>query len=221
MTTELRRHDFKAMNDQGLERQSEESHDQDHRDEEKASQPVDKALEKLAKEELLEKVRELQKESEKNHDLYLRSQAEMENMKKRNKKEKEDYLRFANENLIKEMLPVLDNLGKALSHSDDENNVHALKEGIRLTLKGLKDTLSKSGLEEVKALGEPFDPCFHEAVLEMDDPKAKPGIVLTELQKGYTLNTRLIRPAMVVVNRQKSSHEPDQGKNSDTACVKN
>jgi molecular chaperone GrpE len=209
------------MNDQDLERQSEESLEQDVRGDEKVSEPVDKALEKLTKEELLERARKLQKESEKNYDLYLRSQAEIENAKKRNRKEKEDYLKFATENLIKDMLPVLDNLAKALSHSDSENNVHALKEGIRLTLKGLKDTLSKSGLEEVKALGEAFDPCFHEAVSEMDDPKAKPGIVLMELQKGYTLNTRLIRPAMVVVNRQKASQESEQGKNSDTACVRN
>jgi molecular chaperone GrpE len=174
----------------------------------------------MSPEELREKAREFQKESEKNYDLYLRSQAEMENLKKRLRKEKEEYLKFANENLIKEMLPVLDNLGKALSHSDNENNVHALKEGIHLTLKGLKDTLTKSGLEEVKALGEPFDPCFHEAVSELDDPKAKPGIILTELQKGYTLNTRLIRPAMVVVNRQKARREPDRGRDSDTACAK-
>ena len=209
------------MNDQGLDHESEAPPEQVERGNDKAGGPGDQALEKLTQEELLEKARAFQKESGKNYDLYLRSQAEMENMKKRNRKEKEDYLKFANENLIKEMLPVLDNLGKALSHSDDENNVHALKEGILLTLKGLKDTLSKSGLEEVKTLGEPFDPCFHEAVSELDEPKAKPGIVLTELQKGYTLNTRLIRPAMVIVNRQKSSHEPDQGKNSDTACVKN
>ena len=209
------------MNDQDFDRQSEESPEQDHRGVENVSEPVGKALEKLTKEELLEKAREFQKESEKNYDLFLRSQAEMENMKKRNRREREDYLKFSNESLIKEMLPVLDNLAKALSHSDNENTVHALKEGIRLTLKGLKDTLSKSGLEEVKAVGEVFDPSFHEAVSEMDDPKAKPGTVLTELQKGYTLNTRLIRPAMVVVNRQKASPEPDERKNSDMACVKN
>jgi molecular chaperone GrpE len=209
------------MNDQGLERQPDEPPEQDQRGEERVSEPVDKALEKLTPQELREKARELQKESEKNFDLYLRSQAEIENLRKRNRKEREDYFKFANESLIKDMLPVLDNLATALSHSDSDNNVHALKEGIRLTLKGLKDTLSKSGLEEVKALGELFDPCFHEAVSEMDDPKAKPGTVITELQKGYTLNTRLIRPAMVVVNRQKARHEPDQGKNSDTACVKN
>jgi molecular chaperone GrpE len=209
------------MNDQSLERQSEQSLEQDREGENTALEPVTKALDGLTQEELLERARELQKESEKNYDLYLRSQAEMENLRKRNRKEREDYLKFSNESLIKEMLPVLDNLEKALSHSKNENTVHALKEGIHLTLKGLKDTLSKSGLEEVKALGEPFDPCFHEAVSEMDDPKAKPGIVLTELQKGYTLNTRLIRPAMVVVNRHKASHKADQEKNSERACDRN
>jgi molecular chaperone GrpE len=209
------------MNDQSLERQSEESLHQDKRDGEIVSEPVDKSLDKMTKEELVEKIQELQKESQRNYDLYLRSQAEMENMKKRNRKDKEDWLKFAGETLIKEMLPVLDNLEKALSHSNNENTVHALKEGIHLTLKGLKDSLSKSGLEEVKALGEPFDPCFHEAVSEMDDPKAKPGIVITELQKGYVLNSRLIRPAMVVVNRKKAAQQADQDKNSERACDRN
>lgn len=209
------------MNDQSLERQSEESLHQDKRDGEVVSEPVDKSLDKMTKEELVEKIQELQKESQRNYDLYLRSQAEMENMKKRNRKDKEDWLKFASETLIKEMLPVLDNLEKALSHSNNENTVHALKEGIHLTLKGLKDSLSKSGLEEVKALGESFDPCFHEAVSEMDDPKAKPGIVITELQKGYVLNSRLIRPAMVVVNRKKAAQQADQDKNSERACDRN
>lgn len=209
------------MNDQSLERQSEESLHQDKRDGDVVLEPVDKSMDKMTKEELVEKIRELQKESERNYDLYLRSQAEMENMKKRNRKDKEDWLKFAGETLIKEMLPVLDNLEKALSHSNNENTVHALKEGIHLTLKGLKDSLSKSGLEEVKALGEPFDPCFHEAVSEMDDPKAKPGIVITELQKGYVLNSRLIRPAMVVVNRKKAAQQADQDKNSERACDRN
>jgi molecular chaperone GrpE len=207
------------MNDRNLNHESESPPKQEERGNEIAGEPGDKALGKLTKEELAEKAREFQKESEKNYDLYLRSQAEMENMKKRSRKEKEDYLKFANESLIKDMLPVLDNLATALSHSDNENNVHALKEGIRLTLKGLKDTLSRSGLEEVKALGEVFDPCIHEAVSEMEDPEAEPGVVLTELQKGYTLNSRLIRPAMVVVNRQRPDHQPDPRKNSDTTCV--
>lgn len=175
----------------------------------------------MSREQLLEKVKELQKESEKNYDLYLRSQAEMENMKKRNKKDKEDWLKFANESLIKEILPVLDNLEKALSHSSKENNIDALNEGIQLTLKGLRDSLSKSGLEEVKAVGEPFDPCFHEAVSEISDPKAKPGTVITELQKGYVLNRRLIRPAMVVVNKNQANRKAVQEMGSEGACDTN
>ena len=209
------------MNDESLKRHPEESLGQNHGHQDTTLEPVVKTLDTLTHEQLLERARELQKESEKNYDLYLRSQAEMDNLRKRNRKEREDYLKFANENLIKEMLPVLDNLEKALSHSKNENTVHALEEGITLTLKGLKDTLSKSGLQEVQAMGEPFDPCFHEAVSQMDDPEAKPGIVLTELQKGYTLNTRLIRPAMVVVNRHKASHKGDKEKNSEKACDRN
>jgi molecular chaperone GrpE len=206
------------MNDESPESQAEQSMEQNHGGQEATLEPVVKGLDTLTHEDLLERARELQKESEKNYDLYLRSQAEMDNLKKRAKKEREDYLKFAKESLIKEILPVLDNLEKALSYSKDQNTVHALKEGIHLTLEGLKDTLAKSGLEEVKALGEPFDPCFHEAVSEMDDPKAKPGVVLTELQKGYILNTRLIRPAMVVVNRHRGSHKADHEENSEKAC---
>jgi molecular chaperone GrpE len=161
----------------------------------------EKPIEKLSKAELLEKVTALQEEAEKKYDLYLRSQAEMENLKRRSKKEKEDWLKYANESLIKELLPVLDNLEKAIEHSQDGTAVDALREGVELTLKGLKDSLEKSGLKEVKALGEPFDPCFHQAVSEQEDEFVASGSILIELQKGYTLNDRLIRPAMVVVSK--------------------
>jgi molecular chaperone GrpE len=163
----------------------------------------EKPMAKMTKSELLEKIDELQEESKKNFDIYLRSQAEIENIKKRNKKDKEDWIKYANETLIKEMLPVIDNLEKAISHSQNENSIAALKEGVALTLKGFMDTLKKSGLEEVKAQGEPFDPSFHQAVSQQEDNNVEPGIILEELQKGYTLNERLIRPAMVVVSKGK------------------
>ncbi|MFH1349786.1 MAG: nucleotide exchange factor GrpE [Pseudomonadota bacterium] len=173
---------------------------------EKINESGEKPLEEMTQGELIGKVKEVQRESGKNYDLYLRSQAEIENIKRRGKREKEDWIKYANETLIKEILPVIDNLEKAISHSDNENALHALREGIELTLKGLKDTLSKSGLEEVKALGEPFDPNFHEAVSEQGDANVKPGIILHELQRGYILNKRLIRPAMVVVSKGKPDH---------------
>ncbi|MFC1824100.1 nucleotide exchange factor GrpE [Thermodesulfobacteriota bacterium] len=163
----------------------------------------EKPLEKMVKPELIEKAEEFQAESARNYDLYLRSQAEMENLRKRAQKDKEEWIKFSNEALIKNLLGVMDNLEKAIEHSQNDNSLQALREGIELTLKGLQDTLKKSGLEAVKAEGEPFDPCFHEAVSQLEDDDSEAGTILQELQKGYVLNERLIRPAMVVVNKGK------------------
>jgi len=184
-------------------------------EEERAEETVkaeEKSPEKMTKEELLQEIEGLKEEAEKNYDLYLRSQAEMENMKKRNKKEKEEWIRYSNENLIKQILPVIDNLEKAISHSQSENQFTALREGVELTLKGLKDNLVKSGVEEIKALGESFDPNFHQAVSEQEDEGVDAGIILHELQKGYTLHDRLLRPAMVVVSKGNPSSVPTDNK---------
>jgi molecular chaperone GrpE len=159
-------------------------------------------LEKMTKAQLIEKMSETQESVEKNFDLYLRSQAEMENLKKRFKKEKEDLVKYANESLIKRLLTVMDNLQNAIAHSRDKKALKALGEGVELTLKGLMDALEKAGLKQVEAEGEPFDPNFHEAVSELEDDTKEPGTVLQELQKGYILNHRLIRPAMVVVSKR-------------------
>jgi molecular chaperone GrpE len=168
---------------------------------EESEKPDEKPLEEMTKSELLEKIDELQEASEKNHDLYLRSEAEIENIKKRNRKDKEEWVKYANETLIKEILPVMDNLEMAISHSHDENSIQALREGVELTLKGLRDVLEKSGLEEVKAEGEAFDPNYHHAVSEQADENAEAGTILQELQRGYMLKKRLIRPAMVIVSK--------------------
>ncbi|MGD9321560.1 MAG: nucleotide exchange factor GrpE [Desulfobacteraceae bacterium] len=176
---------------------------------EKSEKPDEKPLEEMTKSELLEKINELQEASEKNHDLYLRSEAEIENIKKRNRKDKEEWVKYANETLIKEILPVMDNLEMAISHSQDENSIQALREGVELTLKGLRDVLGKSGLEEVKAESEPFDPNYHHAVSEQADENVEAGIILQELQKGYMLKKRLIRPAMVIVSKGSSDGTAD------------
>ena len=156
----------------------------------------------MTKEQLIEKISEVQALADTNMDSYLRSQAEMENMKKRFQKEKQELVKYGNEILTKQLLPVADNLEKALDHSKDENSLEALREGVDLTLKGLISVLEKAGVEVVQAIGAPFDPNFHEAVSEQTDDSAEPGTVLKELQKGYLLNDRLIRPAMVIVNKK-------------------
>jgi len=161
-------------------------------------------LEDMTKEELIDGIGATQELADKNYDLYVRSQAEIENVRKRFQKDKQDLAKFANEMIIKQLLPVADNLEKAITHTTDENALDALREGIDLTLKSFLDTLEKNGVERVEALNQPFDPNFHEAVSQAEDNAVEPGTVVNELQKGYTLNKRLIRPAMVVVSRKSS-----------------
>ena len=171
------------------------------RDKESDNEESEIPLEKMTKGQLLNRVKEVQETADKNFDLYVRSQAEIDNLKKRFQRDKTELCKFSNESLIKNLLSVGDNLEKAIAHSDNDNSLDALREGVELTLKGLMDTLEREGLESVKALGELFDPNFHEAVSELQDNSAKPGTVIQELQKGYILNHRLIRPAMVIVNK--------------------
>ncbi len=163
-----------------------------------------KPADEMSREELLQKLKEVQEAADKNFDLYLRSQAEIENLKKRSQKEREGLIRFGNESLIKRLLPVVDNLETALTHAEDEKALESLREGVSLTLKGLKDALHKEGVSEVKALGEPFDPHFHDAISEQEDASVEPRTIIHELQKGYLLNDRLVRPATVVVSKKNS-----------------
>lgn len=165
----------------------------------------DRTLDEYSREELIELVSKLRETKDETFELYLRSQADLENMKKRHQKEKKDWQRFANEQLIKEILPVLDNLETALCHTSEGKCVTALQEGVELTLKGLHDALERAGVQQVRAEGEDFDPCFHEAISMQEDPNLSAGKVLQELQKGYVLNDRLIRPALVVVNKESSA----------------
>lgn len=163
----------------------------------------EKLLEKMSEPELIQKIDVFREKAEKNYDQYVRAQAEIENIIKRNKKDREEWIKYSTETLIKDLLPVIDNLEKAISHSNDENSIQALREGVELTLKGLKDTLAKSGLEEIDSIGKPFDPNFHHAVSEQEDENTEPGLVINEFQKGYNLNQRLIRPAMVIISKGK------------------
>ena len=168
-----------------------------------------KKPEEMTKQELLKKLSETQEQAQDNYDLYMRTYAEMENIKKRGIKEREELAKYANESLIKEILPVIDNLEKAISYARDDENSSALIEGLELTRDGLMKTLQKAGLEEVEAIGKPFDPNFHEAVSQQKDDTVAPGHVMIELQKGYVLNGRLIRPSTVVISSGKDTNEEE------------
>lgn len=148
-------------------------------------------------------VEDLKKQAD---DRYARLMAEFQNFKKRSAKEKQDIHSYANEKIIKDLLDVLDNFERAISLMNngnddiksDENN--AMQEGISLILSQLLEVLTKAGLEEIEALGQEFDPKFHHAVLNEPSDEFKSGEVSKVLQKGYKLNDRVIRPAMVVVS---------------------
>ena len=172
---------------------------------EKGPEKVVKKAEEMTKQELLKKLTDTREEAEKNYDLYTRTYAEMENIKKRGIKEREELAKYANESIIKEILPVIDNLDKAISHAQNDENSSALVEGLELTRDGLVKALEKAGLKEVEALGKPFDPNFHESVSQQIDDTVAPGHVIMELQKGYLLNGRLMRPSMVVISQGKAT----------------
>jgi molecular chaperone GrpE len=140
-------------------------------------------------------------EAEDNYSRLLRLAAELENIKKRQEREVSELRQFANENLLKELLPVLDNLERALEHGRQSETPEPLMEGLDLVNQDFLKVLGRFGVTPIKSAGEPFDPTYHHAVMEEEAPEVEDQTVLKELQKGYLLQNRLLRPAMVVVSR--------------------
>lgn len=150
-------------------------------------------------------------EAKKNHELYLRATAELDNVRKRLEREKADVIKYANESLIKDLLGVLDNLERALDHApDQEAELESVVEGVVLTHKAFWGVLERFGVRPVAAVGEKFDPNYHEAVMQREDVEAEDQTVLEEVQRGYLLYDRLIRPAMVIVSKQPAREEASE-----------
>lgn len=143
-----------------------------------------------------EKGREVFEKLKEEHDRFLRAVADLDNYKKRAAREREEMQKFAVEKLVRDLLPVVDNLDRALSAAPPDDS---LAGGVRLVLKGLEEALGRHGVKAFSALGEPFDPRFHEAVMSVPSSDAAPGTVLVEHGRGFTLNERLVRPALVGV----------------------
>jgi molecular chaperone GrpE len=160
-------------------------------------------LEKL-EEQLAEKTRE----ASENFDKWLRLRAEFENYKKRMQKEKADLMKFANESLLKSILPILDNLERAVEHGREVKGNSSLLEGVELTRKQFFSTLERFGVKAVPAVGEVFDPEKHEAI-HHEASDQEPNRVIREVQKGYLFHDRLLRPAKVVVSREKTALKPE------------
>jgi molecular chaperone GrpE len=141
-------------------------------------------------------------EASENHDRMLRMAAEFDNFRKRTAREMDDIRKYATENLIRQLLTVVDNLERAIaSASGDNENGKNVVDGVVLTLAEIMKILEKHHVSPIQALGEPFDPNFHQAMCQEESADQPPNTVVQEFQKGYMIHDRLLRPAMVVVSK--------------------
>lgn len=152
--------------------------------------------------------RELMDKIKDTHERMLRAVADLDNFKKRANKEKDDIQKFGTEKLIKEILPVADNLDRALEASKTTRDVEVLVAGVQLTTKLLETVLGKFGVEGHSSVGKPFDPNLMEAMMQQETNDVPANTVVSELAKGYTIHGRLVRPAAVVVSRPKQDTAP-------------
>jgi molecular chaperone GrpE len=176
---------------------------------------------------LLARYRELEERVRQAEDRALRVAADADNFKKRVERDKQESIRYGNERLIAELLPAIDNLERALEHAPSDSHQDGLIQGVKMTLKRFHDSLGKFGCTLVEAEGKIFDPNFHEAVYREETRERPNNTVVRELQKGYLLNDRLLRPAMVVVASSpranaddKNGNQSTEGKNSANSHVR-
>ncbi len=175
-------------------------------------------LEQLSVEELKQKVRELsqalaeaQARADENWEALLREKAAQENLRRRHERELEKAHKYALENFAQELLPVIDSLEMGVQAAAQEGaTLDKVREGTELTLKMLLNVLDKFGIQAVHPEGEPFNPELHQAMSLLESPEHAPNTVMNVMQKGYTLNDRLIRPAMVVVSKEAGGQAPSR-----------
>jgi len=179
--------------------------DEQKNNEQEEFEVIDADNEALEKEDnntepLQKNLEELEKEKDETYQRMLRLQAEYDNYKKRSAKEKEASLKYKSQDLVNELLPVVDNFERALEvESTDETK--GIIEGITMVYNQLKDALRSAGVEEIETKDKEFDPNLHHAVMQTEEEDKDSNIIVEELQKGYLLKDRVIRPAMVKVNK--------------------
>jgi molecular chaperone GrpE len=150
-------------------------------------------------------------QAQENYDRLLRASAEFDNYKKRTAREMQDVIKYANEKIFKELLTVVDNLERAIEAAGvGRKDEDPLVKGIHMTLGEVLKILERHKVKPVKALGEPFDPAYHQAMMQEEVADQPPNTVVREMQKGYVIHDRLLRPAMVVVSKAKNDKAESQ-----------
>ncbi|PZI50969.1 nucleotide exchange factor GrpE [Staphylococcus aureus] len=168
----------------------------------------DEAIEETSDENVIEeiepkdqKINELQQLAEENEEKYLRLYAEFENYKRRIQKENEINKTYQAQRVLTDILPAIDNIERALQIEGDDETFKSLQKGVQMVHESLINALKDNGLEVIKTEGEAFDPNIHQAVVQDDNPDFESGEITQELQKGYKLKDRVLRPSMVKVNQ--------------------
>jgi len=186
--------------------QSETSETADPEEAAEKSEPDD-----TSPKELEEKLAEAQAQAKDYHDRMLRMAAELENVRKRASREMEDVRKYATENLIGQLLTVVDNLERAIASASPENqNDKCVVDGVALTLAEITKILEKHHVKPIEAMGEPFDPAFHQAMSQEERSDHPSNTVVQEFQKGYLMHDRLLRPAMVVVSKNNQNGQSNE-----------
>ncbi len=179
-----------------------EGHGKANKEEHRAAEHKERKKKEEIIEELQTALAEKEKQIEELKERLLYQQAEFENFKKLKAREKQEVLKFGNETLIKELLPVIDNLERAIEHAGKTEEAKSIAEGVALTLSGFLKVLEKFDVTRVNAQGQKFDPNLHEAVYQEEREDVEPGAVVGEFQKGYVMDGRLLRPSMVSVAKK-------------------
>ena len=157
-----------------------------------------------------------EKEAEENYDRLLRLSAEFENYKKRSSREIEEFRKFANQSLIKEMLSVVDNLELAINSTNSHKAIDKdLLQGLEMTHREILKVFEKFNVKPIDAKGQPFDPTFHEAVMQEETNDYAKNTVINEMQRGYMIHDRLLRPSMVVVAKPKENNDGEKPDKND------
>jgi molecular chaperone GrpE len=156
------------------------------------------------------KLEEKEAEAKAHYDLFVRERADVENFKRRMQREQAESVRFANEPLIRDLLPILDNLERAIGHAQTGGNGQPLVEGVTLVVRSFLDILEKYGVTRATAKGELFDPARHEAMAQVESAEVPPNTVIDEYCPAYLLHGRLLRPALVTVAKALSGEKKEE-----------
>ncbi|AZN40431.1 nucleotide exchange factor GrpE [Paenibacillus albus] len=146
------------------------------------------------------RIAELTKLADENQQRYLRAQADFDNFRRRTMKEKEDLAQYASMKLISQLLPVVDNFGRAVEAAKSGGDVESFAKGVDMIFRQFEQVLEAEGLKAMEVVGEPFNPDFHQAIMQVESDEHEEGIVVEEVQKGYVLKDKVLRPAMVKVS---------------------